>query len=186
MSDETQRRGGAAIVGDNEQPRRMSRRQMLKFTGACAISVFLAGCTESEREAFFQKRFRELSPKEVEELLARLERDNSKQFGKTVSIGADPPLPGVLFGYGLDLSRCIGCRRCVHACVAENNQSRDPAIQWITVLSMKKDDGVDPGFSDCYAIDFQSGGRRDHTADTGTDVARCRHCAHGRRSASSH
>ena len=28
-----------------------------------------------------------------------------------------PPLDGVEFVYGLNLSRCIGCRKCVHACV---------------------------------------------------------------------
>jgi Fe-S-cluster-containing dehydrogenase component len=44
----------------------------------------------------------------------------------------------VLFGYGLDLSRCIGCRRCVYACVDENNQSKDPQTHWITVLRFKK------------------------------------------------
>jgi molybdopterin-containing oxidoreductase family iron-sulfur binding subunit len=46
-------------------------------------------------------------------------------------------MPGVLFGYGLDLSRCIGCRRCVYGCVGENNQSRDPQVHWITVLRFK-------------------------------------------------
>ena len=44
----------------------------------------------------------------------------------------------MLFGYGLDLSRCIGCRRCEYACVDENNQSKDPQIHWITVLRFKK------------------------------------------------
>ena len=150
MSDESHSTGAGSIAGGPAEPGRISRRQMLKFTGACAISVFLAGCTASEREAFFQKRFRELSPKEIEQLLARLERDNSKQFGKAVSIAAAPAIEGVLYGYGLDLSRCIGCRRCVHACVAENNQSRDPQIQWITVLSMNKEDGVDIMKSDAY------------------------------------
>jgi formate hydrogenlyase subunit 6/NADH:ubiquinone oxidoreductase subunit I len=33
------------------------------------------------------------------------------------------PMDGVEFVYALNLSRCIGCRKCVHACVAENNQS---------------------------------------------------------------
>src|ERR1017187_137768 len=37
-----------------------------------------------------------------------------------------------------------------HACVAENNQSRNPQIQWIKVLSMEKDKGVDFSAADPY------------------------------------
>ena len=33
-------------------------------------------------------------------------------------------MDGVEFVYALNLSRCIGCRKCVHACVEENNQTR--------------------------------------------------------------
>jgi molybdopterin-containing oxidoreductase family iron-sulfur binding subunit len=43
---------------------------------------------------------------------------------------------GVEFVYALNLTRCIGCRKCVHACVAENNQSRNPEIQYIRVLRL--------------------------------------------------
>nr|WP_228857362.1 4Fe-4S dicluster domain-containing protein [Desulfomarina profundi] len=32
----------------------------------------------------------------------------------------------------------MGCRRCVYACMNENNQSRDPEIQYIRVMKMKK------------------------------------------------
>jgi len=50
-----------------------------------------------------------------------------------------PAAPGVLWGYGLDLSRCIGCRRCVYGCVKENNQSRiNPQLHWIRVIRLKK------------------------------------------------
>jgi len=129
----------------------LSRRQFLAAAAAGAakasllggISAFLASCSAQQREAFFRKRFKELSPKEVQRVLARLERDYSKQYGVAVKVGAKPPLEGVLYGYGLDLSRCIGCRRCVYACVKENNQSRDPQIHWIKVLQMRKDKGVD-------------------------------------------
>ena len=47
-------------------------------------------------------------------------------------------MDGVEFVYGLNISRCIGCRKCVHACVKENNQSRAPEIQYIRVLEMEK------------------------------------------------
>jgi molybdopterin-containing oxidoreductase family iron-sulfur binding subunit len=59
-------------------------------------------------------------------------------------------MPGVLFAYALDISRCIGCRRCVYACVEENNQSRDPQVQWIRVLQMDKEHGVDFEHADPY------------------------------------
>ncbi|MBI4403699.1 MAG: 4Fe-4S dicluster domain-containing protein [Deltaproteobacteria bacterium] len=52
-------------------------------------------------------------------------------------------MKNVLFGYGLDISRCIGCRRCVHACVKENNQGREPAIHWIRVIEFPKEAGID-------------------------------------------
>ena len=61
-----------------------------------------------------------------------------------------PAQPNVLFAYALDISRCIGCRRCVYACVEENNQSRDPQVHWITVLQMDKDRGVDFAHADAY------------------------------------
>jgi molybdopterin-containing oxidoreductase family iron-sulfur binding subunit len=52
------------------------------------------------------------------------------------------PMDGVLYGYGLDISRCIGCRKCVSACVDENNQSRDPEIQWIRVLEFERSEAL--------------------------------------------
>jgi molybdopterin-containing oxidoreductase family iron-sulfur binding subunit len=128
----------------------LSRRDLLKYSAAAAVSAFLAACSAEQREAFFQKRFKELSPEEVKQVLARLEKQHSEEFGKRVSVSADPPLEGVLYGYGLDLSRCIGCRRCVYACVAENNQSRDPQIHWIKVLAMNKEHGIDIMESDAY------------------------------------
>lgn len=120
----------------------LSRRDFLTAIGVAAAG-FLAGCSPEAREEFFQKHFLELSPQEVEARMARLQADYSKRFGQNVTVSALPALPGVQFGYALDLSRCIGCRRCVYACVKENNQSRDPQIQWIRVLEMEKAKGID-------------------------------------------
>ena len=63
------------------------------------------------------------------------------KYGKAVTVSDAGPMPGVLFAFALDLSRCNGNRLCVDACVAENNQSRDPEVQWIRVLSMNKEKG---------------------------------------------
>ncbi len=92
-----------------------------------------------------------VAPKErLRSLLADLERQYSQSYGKNVEVSDTAPLPGVEFAYALDISRCVGCRRCVYACVEENNLSRDPQIHWIRVLSMDKEKGVDFSHADPY------------------------------------
>src|ERR1039457_4062811 len=117
-----------------------SRRKVLKGLAAGIGLIAMPGrdASASIWEEFFQKHFRELSKDDLKNVLARLEKKYSKQFGKQINVKATPPIEGVLFGYGLDLSRCIGCRRCVYGCVDENNQSIDPQIHWITVLRFRK------------------------------------------------
>ena len=79
-----------------------------------------------------------------------MERKYKEELGKDIKVSDAGPIPGVHFAYALDISRCIGCRRCVYACVAENNQSRDPQIHWIRVFSMEKEKGVDFSHADPY------------------------------------
>ncbi len=126
------------------------RRALLQATAAGAAIASLSACGV-DVEAFFRKHFRELSPEELKRTIAKIEADEKQRFGKAVHVGTQGPMPGVFFGYGLDLSRCIGCRRCVYACVKENNQSRaDPQIQWIRVLQMDKEHGVDLSHAEIY------------------------------------
>ncbi|MGC8763544.1 MAG: 4Fe-4S dicluster domain-containing protein [Acidobacteriota bacterium] len=127
-----------------------SRRQFLAVAGTAAVATALAGCKGATPEEFLQRNFRELSQEEVREVIARLEKEYSAKFRKKVRVGSEAPIPGVLFGYALDLSRCVGCRRCVYACVKENNQSRQPQIHWIRVLEMEKEKGVDIQHADPY------------------------------------
>jgi len=128
----------------------VSRRQFLEvFSSAVGVAT-LGGCKRASAEEFLQKNYRELSPKEVKQVVARLEREYAREYKKSVKVGIEPPMKGVLFGYALDLSRCIGCRRCVYACVKENNQSRDPQVQWIRVLQMDKEEGVNILHADPY------------------------------------
>jgi molybdopterin-containing oxidoreductase family iron-sulfur binding subunit len=127
-----------------------TRRQFLKTMAQAAGITTLAACDAETRERFFQRSFRELSPEQLARFIRRLERDYEDEYGVAVRVGAEPAIEGVVFAYALDLSRCIGCRRCVHACVAENNQSRDPEIHYITVLEMEKAHGVDLAHADPY------------------------------------
>jgi molybdopterin-containing oxidoreductase family iron-sulfur binding subunit len=121
-------------------PGNMDRRNFLKSAaiGTAAIAIPANRSEASFLESLFQKYFREMDEGEKTRLLDRLERKYSREFGRKISVKATDAIPGVLFGYGLDISRCIGCRRCVYACVEENNLSRDPQIHWISVLRFKK------------------------------------------------
>jgi molybdopterin-containing oxidoreductase family iron-sulfur binding subunit len=118
---------------------KLSRRTFLKgaSAGLAGAALPLNTADAFNWEAFLQKHFKEMTDEEVKGVIERLEKEASLEWKKEIHISAAKPRPGVKFGYGLDLSRCIGCRRCVYACVDENNQSRTPQVHWITVLRFK-------------------------------------------------
>ena len=93
---------------------------------------------EFSLDAFLQKHYKEMTPADMEKALDRIRREVEHRYGVRPHIRDIRSTAGVEFVYALNLSRCIGCRRCVHACVAENNQSRSPEIQYIRVLEMPR------------------------------------------------
>lgn len=113
---------------------------MVSMGAVAGISLgTLASCTTVEVEEFLQKHFREMTAAEKKQVIKRLEDTYFKKYGKRFDISTEPADAAVLWGYGLDIARCIGCRRCVYGCVAENNQSRrNPQLQWIRVVRQKK------------------------------------------------
>lgn len=125
---------------DEKGSPKMTRR--LFASGGAAAAWILTSCGP--------KRLYEVPRAKLRKALDDLERQYSERLGTNVSVSDAPPLPGVEFAYALDISRCIGCRRCVYACVEENNQSRDPQLHWIRVLSMAKEKGVDFSHADPY------------------------------------
>ncbi len=133
------------------EPRAASRRKFLKGLAAGALGVSVAGkaiadgsggfLTYGSWAEYFQKHYKEMTPEEKSECIARLEKKYSEQFGRKVSVKTTEPKPDVLFAYALDLNRCIGCRRCAYSCAKENNNSRkDPQIQYIKVLRFENGD----------------------------------------------
>ena len=131
---------------------RLTRRKALKglALGIGTMVLPAKDASASVWDSFFQKNFRELNRPERQKILARLEKEYSARYKKPVRVKDTPSPEGVLFGYGLDLSRCVGCRRCVYGCVTENNQSRDPQVHWIKVLRLSKERGVDLEHSEQY------------------------------------
>ncbi len=121
---------------------KLSRRRFLSWSAAAAAGFILTSCGP--------KRLREYPRNRLRRNLRELERKYSSECGTEVTLSDSPAVPGVLFGYALDLSRCIGCRRCVYACVEENNLSREPQVQWIRVLAMEKEKGIDFAHNDHY------------------------------------
>jgi Fe-S-cluster-containing dehydrogenase component len=72
----------------------------------------------------------------MQTILRRLEADAKVERGVDVTIEDVRPTPGVEFGYALNLSICIGCRKCAEACHEENNHDRATQNSYIRVLEM--------------------------------------------------
>jgi len=89
-------------------------------------------------EGFLQRHYKEMTEGDMLSALERIRNEVKKRFDIDADVRDVKPRDGVEFVYALNLSRCVGCRKCVHACVEENNQSRSPEIQYIRVLEMPR------------------------------------------------
>ncbi len=147
-----------------------SRRDFLRKAGGYSAASIAGAATlmAAPRKAkatknvtwaeHFQDHYRLMTDEEKEEAIARLEKRYSEEYGKKVTVDDAPAKEGVLFGYALNIQKCIGCRRCVKACVKENNQSRfDPQIEWIRVIRMEKGkfslEDMDKGYPDHFSYE---------------------------------
>ena len=115
-------------------PDGLSRRSFLRnsalfASGLAALAASLAPLRHLNDfpnvEQFLQKYYKELTPEEMAKVLKRIEDEVEREYGLRPHVRDLKPMNGVEFVYALNLTRCIGCRKCVHACVGENNQSRD-------------------------------------------------------------
>ncbi len=99
------------------------------------LQKFTSGITLDQ---FLQRHYRELSPEDVQVLLRRVEEDTLRDRGAHVEVRDDKPIPGVLFGYALNLSVCNGCRKCAEACHEENNHDRATNQSYIRVFEINQ------------------------------------------------
>ena len=150
--DEDPARRNDAPSSVEEVIKPVTRRTFLKGTaasvaGMAGFAVALKPLLELEEgrismPELLQKHYRELSLEDMERIRSRLERKTKREYGVRPQIGDTPPMDGVEFAYALNLSACIGCRKCAHACLKENNQSREASddinMSYIRVLEVDK------------------------------------------------
>lgn len=125
----------------------MKRRVALKVVGSTLGAGAFAYATRPLQEwsenlsadEFVQQHFRELKGEDLEKVLARIETNAREKYQRDdITVAADPPIEGVEFGYALNLSVCIGCRKCADACHEENNHDRASNNSYIRVLEMQQ------------------------------------------------
>ncbi|MCA9407308.1 MAG: 4Fe-4S dicluster domain-containing protein [Candidatus Omnitrophica bacterium] len=131
----------------NEPKDKISRRDFLKrsavvASGAASLIAAMSPLRLLDEkitaEEFVQKHYKEMTKEEMDKVIARITKKVNTRYGINANLRDIKPMDGVEYVYALNLSRCNGSRRCVHACVNENNQSRSPEIQYISVLKMPK------------------------------------------------
>lgn len=124
----------------------VSRRTAVKALGAtlgaAAFAKAIAPLTEWAQEQsvddFLQKHYKELDGAAKEKVFRRLEAETKEKYGADVTINDPQAIPGTKFGYALNLSICVGCRKCAEACHIENNHDRKSKNSYIRVLEMDK------------------------------------------------
>ena len=123
-------------------PRRAVVKGAFATLGAAAfvasISPLRHVAKNSSPAEFMQQHYKELSPEDKTEVIARLEQETKDKYGADVTIGDDRPIPGTKFVYAINLSVCNGNGKCVEACHKENNHDRTTNQSYIRVIEMPK------------------------------------------------
>jgi molybdopterin-containing oxidoreductase family iron-sulfur binding subunit len=126
----------------NDFTRRTALKGAGATLGATAFAHAMAPLTEWAQDMsldeFLQRHYKELTPEDMKAVIQRLEEETQREYGADVTIQDLPPQEGVSFGYALNLSVCIGCRKCAEACHQENNHDRRTGNSYIRVLEMEQ------------------------------------------------
>jgi len=133
---------------DKKSPQDPTKRAVIKVAAlgaAVGAGAVVSGSTsysaqevDKEWGEHFQQHYKKMTPEEVAEAIDRLERRYAAQYDVEFKIKSTDALPGVLFGYALNINRCKGYRECVKACTAVNNQDKEPDLEYIRVLEMEQ------------------------------------------------
>lgn len=112
-----------------------SRRHFLQTTAALGGLTALA---VTGMDALLRDHFLRMDRDEVSAVLEQIEHSTKRDYNVQTQCTNTPSIPGVRFGFALNLSKCKGTRDCVMACIQENNCGRNSNLHNIRVLEIKK------------------------------------------------
>jgi len=135
--------------------KRVDRRSALSIliggmaagAGAASACAPISAMSDEQKEVkrlawreYIKGNYRTMTEAERADTIARLERLAKVKSGADVTIQSTGALPGVVFGYAFNISKCQGFRSCIEACINENNLDRNADTQYIRIFEME--DGV--------------------------------------------
>ncbi len=129
----------------------ISKEELIKMLKPITIEEILGRETPPYSEEYLAEKAREEENRIKEmyrEELERIAREKgtespeyklAKKIYDSIKVKYTTPRPGARYAYALDVNKCIGCRRCVYACVMENNTAKNLKIEWIQVLECERE-----------------------------------------------
>jgi Fe-S-cluster-containing dehydrogenase component len=165
-----------AIDADTDEPQiTISRRRLLQSLGFAAgvlaagvVPAFLSALPSSAAEAESSSTSEVVGGEGGYSLERIIEEDAPVNYpGKPVFYA--PPAGDQKWAMVIDVKACVGCRKCVYACVKENNIGRTSGFTYIQVLEMEQG-AIDLETSNA---NYTEGGR----SDKWYLPVQCMHCA---------
>lgn len=109
------------------------------LNASCSVTATSEGIEEKELkwEEYFKGNYKLMTEQEKKDTVRRLEKLYEKRNKDRIDMSSADAIPGVLYGYAFNISKCQGYMDCVNACVEENNQDRNSQMQYIRIHEHK-------------------------------------------------